>query len=387
MARKIQTFTFNCKYCNSEKSVFSRAAKAPIFCGSRCSNLWQYANGRIPSASYEARELREGIETVAAFKESLIHHFKCEFCDKSVAKRKRNPLPRFCNQQCAQSHAAIHRKNGWSLEQRRAVGERMKNRMSEHPESCYSFGIKGWYKGKFFRSSYEYFFMKHLEAQGIHIDEIECEPFAISFIFHGEEKTYYPDFFVKKFNCVFEVKNSFSKNDEIALAKAEAAQKWASSQGINYKLMTENDISVPPNVRSALSQDPCVFLVPKNQEDDRWEAMFQQQEAFMKLLQEKRDFPTFPLDLRKKDHQKIVKDISHDCMHELFEAVHLLKNSKAHRVTEFPEFDRESFLEELADVSHYLIEIFILLGMSPKDVFYAYMKKGTINAARITGDY
>lgn len=115
--------------------------------------------------------------------------------------------------------------------------------------------------------------------------------------------------------------------------------------------------------------------------------MFKQQDEFMKLLQTKRIFPVYPLDLSKKEHQRIIKDISHDCMHELFEAVHMLKNSKLHRATNVAEFDRESFLEELADVAHYLIEIFILLGVTPKQAFNAYVRKGTINVARINGGY
>ena len=71
------------------------------------------------------------------------------------------------------------------------------------------------------------------------------------------------------------------------------------------------------------------------------EKLWSQQNDFMKLLQSKRTFPEFPLDLSKKEHQKFVKDIANDCMHELFEAIHLLKNAKLHRSTEIPEFDHK----------------------------------------------
>ena len=120
---------------------------------------------------------------------------------------------------------------------------------------------------------------------------------------------------------------------------------------------------------------------------DMLNQMFSQQREFMNLLKEKRNFPNFPVDLSTKQGQKFVKSISHECMHELFESVQLLSDSKDHKNSLSGDFNKEKFLEELADVTHYLIEIFILTGISPEQIYEAYMKKGEINNDRINNGY
>ena len=120
---------------------------------------------------------------------------------------------------------------------------------------------------------------------------------------------------------------------------------------------------------------------------DRLQEMWDQQEAFMRLLQRKRNFPDFPTDLEAKEGQKFIKSIAQDCMHELFEAVHLLKNSKDHRATNVDGFDRAAFKEELVDSLHFFFEICIAAGVSMEELYDAYMAKGEINVARIEDGY
>lgn len=120
---------------------------------------------------------------------------------------------------------------------------------------------------------------------------------------------------------------------------------------------------------------------------DRLQIMWDQQFQFMNLLKEKRNFPSFPVDLQEKSGQKVIKSIAQDCMHELFEAIHLLKNSKNHRLTNVQEFDRDSFLEELVDALHYFIEICIISGISLNELCDAFLKKGDINTERINKGY
>ena len=117
------------------------------------------------------------------------------------------------------------------------------------------------------------------------------------------------------------------------------------------------------------------------------EQMFKQQEGFLNLLRDKRQHPDFPLDLSKKESQKFLKSLSHECMHELFESNMLLKNSKHHRQTEFVDFDRESYKEELSDVLHYLIVILLYSGISLDEMYEMYMKKGEVNIDRIYNGY
>tara|TARA_Y100001968_G_scaffold245481_1_gene229593 strand:+ start:184 stop:555 length:372 start_codon:yes stop_codon:yes gene_type:complete len=120
---------------------------------------------------------------------------------------------------------------------------------------------------------------------------------------------------------------------------------------------------------------------------DKFESMFDQQREFLELLCSKREYPNFPLDLSVKKNQQFLKTLAHECMHELFESNMLLKNTKSHRSTEFNDFDRDAYMEELSDVLHYLVGILIYSGISFEEMYDMYMKKGQINLDRINGGY
>lgn len=120
---------------------------------------------------------------------------------------------------------------------------------------------------------------------------------------------------------------------------------------------------------------------------DKLQQMWTQQESFMRLLQKTRNFPEFPVDVTSKGGQKFLKGITHECMHELFEANMMLKNSKDHRATDITEFDKDSYVEELVDALHYFFEIAITSGVSMNELHEAYMKKGQINIDRIENGY
>ena len=115
--------------------------------------------------------------------------------------------------------------------------------------------------------------------------------------------------------------------------------------------------------------------------------MWNQQHSFMKLLQERRGFPDFPVDVTSKQGQQFLKSITFNVVEELIEANQLLKNSKSHRATEVPEFDRERYVEELCDGLHFLFEVAIASGITMDELHAAYMAKGRINTMRIEGDY
>lgn len=121
--------------------------------------------------------------------------------------------------------------------------------------------------------------------------------------------------------------------------------------------------------------------------DDRLREMWDQQEAFMRLLQEKRNFPQFPTDITSKKGQQFLKDIRNHLMEELFEAGQHLKNAKSHRATELPEVDREAYKEELVDALHLYFELVIASGVSLDELHEAYMAKGEVNFDRIKNGY
>lgn len=121
--------------------------------------------------------------------------------------------------------------------------------------------------------------------------------------------------------------------------------------------------------------------------NDRLQEMWNDQREFMELLREKRGFPDFPVSLSEKGGQKFLKGITHECMHELFEANLLLKNSKEHRATLVNDFDRESYIEEISDALHYMFEILIASGITLEEFYSKYMQKGEINKKRIAQGY
>ena len=135
------------------------------------------------------------------------------------------------------------------------------------------------------------------------------------------------------------------------------------------------------------------FDVVDNREDDRTNdldrlgQMWEQQERFMRLLQERRGFPQFPTDLASKKGQQFLKDIRNHLMEELFEAGQHLKNAKSHRATEIPEVDREAYKEELVDALHLYLELVIASGISLEELVEAYLKKGDVNVERIRSGY
>lgn len=110
---------------------------------------------------------------------------------------------------------------------------------------------------------------------------------------------------------------------------------------------------------------------------DKLEEMFELREDYMDLLCQRFDgiYPEWPLDVTKKQSQTLLRDVTLKGVEEMFEALAELKNHKAHRVTEIPDFDRDAFLEEMVDAMNYFFTVMILVGVDPVDFLGAYRKK------------
>ncbi len=122
---------------------------------------------------------------------------------------------------------------------------------------------------------------------------------------------------------------------------------------------------------------------------DKLEEMFRLQANFMSLLSEKNEsFPkNWPLDLSQKKNQLECRDLVFNTMQELFEAILELKNSKKHRQTELPEFNREKFVEECVDAQKFFLELLIFIGVTPDEFYKMYLKKDAVNIARLQQGY
>lgn len=126
------------------------------------------------------------------------------------------------------------------------------------------------------------------------------------------------------------------------------------------------------------------------EKEDRLKKVFSLQEAFMLRLQEKHGkekVPDWPLDMTQKSSQQLCKSLSHDSMEELFEAAQHLRNSKVHRMTDVPDFDRAKFIEECVDAFKFFLELLIFVGVSDDEFFEAYLKKDKIIHQRLEDGY
>ena len=117
--------------------------------------------------------------------------------------------------------------------------------------------------------------------------------------------------------------------------------------------------------------------------------MFSLRREFMESLNNSvpGSYPQIPLDLVKKDHQQVCRDVALRGVEEMFEALQHLKNWKPHKKTEDIDFNRAEFLEEVVDAFNYFFSLIILTGFGPDDLHEAYLKKDAIIHQRLKDGY
>ena len=95
----------------------------------------------------------------------------------------------------------------------------------------------------------------------------------------------------------------------------------------------------------------------------------------------------WPIDIKEKASQQVVRDTVLKGVEEMFEALQHLKNWKPHRNTEIKDFNHEAFLEEYVDAFNYFLSVLVMLGIAPNELYEAYVKKDTIIHDRIIKGY
>ncbi len=110
-------------------------------------------------------------------------------------------------------------------------------------------GRVGRYKGHLFRSSWEYSFYKHLEAQGYDLQtQVVYEPIRVPYRFCERSRTYTPDFLLGPEKIIVEVKTTnelrrFDKRESNDI-KFAAARRFCTEHGLSFRVMTEDDFPV-----------------------------------------------------------------------------------------------------------------------------------------------
>lgn len=95
--------------------------------------------------------------------------------------------------------------------------------------------------------------------------------------------------------------------------------------------------------------------------------------------------PDLPLDLNTFHGQERTRLLIYRIAEELFEAGNCLRN-KAWKESQVP-CDIDHFLEEMSDAVHFLIQLYIELGLDAKDFTVLYFKKAAVNKFRQRSKY
>lgn len=123
-----------------------------------------------------------------------------------------------------------------------------------------------------------------------------------------------------------------------------------------------------------------------NMKKDRLDEIFDKQESFMDDLCAHDRLPEFPFDLTTKPGQRLIRETILNLIEELMEASFCLRN-KMHRLTDVRVMDREHYKEELGDAFAYFVEVCILSGISPDELFAEYCRKNQIVKERLKNGY
>jgi hypothetical protein len=119
---------------------------------------------------------------------------------------------------------------------------------------------------------------------------------------------------------------------------------------------------------------------------DRLDEMFERQERFMSMLRDNDKMPEYPIDLTTKFGQRLIKETVWNLVEELAEASFTLKN-RMHRITDARVIDMAHYKEELGDALAYFLEVCVLSGFSPQELFEEYCRKNAIVVQRLVEGY
>jgi len=121
---------------------------------------------------------------------------------------------------------------------------------------------------------------------------------------------------------------------------------------------------------------------------DSLHEMFYLREEFMNALNESSGiYPSWPLDVTKKESQQVLRESVLRGVEEIFEALQELKNSKPHRKTEITQFNKSAFIEENVDALNYFFTALILVGVTPDDLLESYKEKHKVIMKRLEDGY
>ncbi len=124
-------------------------------------------------------------------------------------------------------------------------------------------GISGHYKTYYFRSLLELSYIRHLEENKIRF--VSCDgrsDFKFKYFVGGQQKTYFPDFYLLDSETIVEVKPARLAKYETNIAKGEAVKK----AGRLFKFVTENEIKRLEKQELMILISSNIVTIDKNKE-------------------------------------------------------------------------------------------------------------------------
>lgn len=104
---------------------------------------------------------------------------------------------------------------------------------------------KGYYKGLFFRSSFELMFIyDYFRKYNILPITADNNKFKVEYFIGEKVFNYFPDYYCNINKTVFEIKSFKFSNTTNNISKREYAVKHFNNINIHYKLLTENDLNI-----------------------------------------------------------------------------------------------------------------------------------------------
>lgn len=308
--RKLRRHIFQCEWCKKEVIKVNRNKNPGRFCDKSCSNAWQHSNEirkdyRKQKTVDEWWKEKYSLEEIELLKQArslkqsdassrpLCEKYSKETYEKVISflrqtwdvkfgEDKANFLKKeFSNARKGTSfidlmdpeRKAIYLANKIPPMLGKRHSEETRHKMSSTVELQYKNGrslsprsgrgIAGTYKGVLFRSAYEFAFMKYLENLGFSLDsDVLYEHLRISYQCHeNKDHVYVPDFFIPSIMTVIEVKPKKRLTDNRNIKKFEAAQDFCKKHGLQFKIVTEDDLDdiFLKKVTIELDNNVCLF--------------------------------------------------------------------------------------------------------------------------------
>lgn len=269
MKRHIKTVQIVCEQCNQ---VIERP-KGRRFCNRTCANKWLHANGKMNCNGIKNMNMSLS-SLIERYGEELGHQKYNDFINKMKLATTGEKNPMYGKNYHTHGLIEANKKRRgkteiefFGLEKAKEISKKKSlastgcnNSMFGKPSPALSGkGVKGYYKNHYFRSLLELLCMKHLEEEGINLEDVDYENFVIPYTsYDGHEKTYRPDFFIKDKNLLIEVKPIKLTQSPLNLVKFEAARKFCKEKNLEFRILTEESFTLS---KDDAVKDPNVILL------------------------------------------------------------------------------------------------------------------------------